>query len=47
MEAVKCKVPFLQILHVDTGDTLELRMTDGDYIADITLNIELVGLGFD
>merc|ERR1712210_26931 len=35
------------ILHMDTGDTLELRMTDGEDISFITLNIELVGLGFD
>ena len=41
------KLPFLQILHLDAGDTLELRMTDGNYIAHITLNIELTGLGFD
>ena len=32
---------------MDTGDTLELRMTDGEDIKWITLNIELVGLGFD
>ena len=38
---------FLQILHLDAGDTLELRMTEGTYINSITLNIELVGLGFD
>ena len=38
---------FLQILHLDAGDTLELRMTDGNYISHITLNIELTGLGFD
>ena len=47
MEAVNCKVTFLQILHMDTGDTLELRMTDGQYIMKISLNIELIGLGFD
>merc|ERR1712192_1515 len=35
------------ILHLDVGDTLELRMTSGDYIREITLNIELTGLGFD
>jgi len=35
------------ILHMDAGDTLELRMTTGNYIFDITLNIELIGLGFD
>ena len=39
--------PFLQILHLDVGDTMELRMTDGNYIGEITLNIELTGLGFD
>ena len=38
---------FLQILHMDYGDTLELRMTQGDYIGYITFNIELTGLGFD
>ena len=32
---------------MDTEDTLELRMTDGEDISFITLNIELVGLGFD
>ena len=32
---------------MDAGDTLELRMTTGDYIHAITLNIELIGLGFD
>ena len=32
---------------MDTGDTLELRMTDGEDISFITLNIELVGSGFD
>ena len=31
---------------MDAGDTLDLRMTSG-YIMDITLNIELTGLGFD
>ena len=41
------KSPLLQILHMEAGDTMELRMTDGDYISDITLNIELIGLGFD
>merc|ERR1712212_44196 len=35
------------ILHMDAGDTLELRMTEGNYISQITLNIELIGLGFD
>ena len=41
------KLPFLQILHMDAGDILELRMTQGDYIIEITLNIVLSGLGFD
>ena len=41
------KLPFPQILHLDAGDTLELRMTSGNYIYAITLNIELIGLGFD
>jgi len=35
------------ILHLDAGDTLELRMTMAGYINRITLNIELLGLGFD
>ena len=38
---------FLQILHMDAGDTLELRMTEGDLVGKITFNIELSGLGFD
>ena len=38
---------FLQILHLDAGDSLELRMTGGQYIKQITLNIVLTGLGFD
>ena len=38
---------FLQILHMDAGDTLELRMTDGNAIRWITLNIKLIVLGFD
>ena len=42
----KCKITFLQILHLDAGDTLELRMAEGS-IRSITLNIELIGLGFD
>jgi len=37
----------IMILHLDEGDALELRMTDGNYISKITLNIELIGLGFD
>ena len=36
-----------QILHMDAGDNLELRMTSGDGVGYITLNIELTGLGFD
>ena len=32
---------------MDEGETLELRMTNGDYIYGITLNIELLGLGYD
>ena len=32
---------------MDAGDTLELKMTHGQYIDRITLNIELSGLGFD
>ena len=39
------KSSFLQILHMDAGDTLELRMTSSDYIKQITLNIKLIGLG--
>ena len=35
------------MLHLDAGDTLELRLTKGDHIEDITLNIELTRLGFD
>ena len=35
------------MLHLDAGDTLELRLMIGDHIKDITLNIELTGLGFD
>merc|ERR1719400_1185512 len=35
------------ILHLDAGDTLELRMTAGELISQVTLNIELTGLGFD
>merc|ERR1712241_1242536 len=31
------------IIHMDAGDTLELKMTHGDYIKWITLNIELSG----
>ena len=46
MKVDKCKVIiFYQILHMDAGDTLELRMTSGDYINQITLNIELIGSG--
>ena len=32
---------------MDAGDTLELKMTLGEWIKYITLNIELSGLGFD
>lgn len=32
---------------MDEADTLELRMTSGNWINRITLNIELIGLGFD
>ena len=32
---------------MDAGDTLELRMTEGDLVGKITFNIELSGLGFD
>jgi len=35
------------ILHMDEGDTLEMRMTDGKGISTITLDIALIGLGFD
>jgi len=35
------------ILHMDAGDTLELRMTEGNAINQISLNIVLTGLGFD
>ena len=38
------KSQFLQILHMDT---LDLRMTKGDWIYAITFNIELIGIGFD
>lgn len=37
----------IMILHMNLGDTLELRLEDGDWINRITLNIELTGLGFD
>ena len=43
----KFEIAFLQIFHMDAGDTLDLRMTEGNYIKHITLNIELIGLGFD
>merc|ERR1712037_537490 len=35
------------ILHMDAGDTLELRLVKGVFINLISLNIELTGLGFD
>ena len=38
---------FFQILHLEAGDTLELKMTSGGDIAKVTLNIELTGLGYD
>ena len=38
-------VRFLQILHLDVGDTLELRMK-GAYISRIILNIELIGFDY-
>ena len=41
------KINIPQILHMDAGETLELRMTEGDYFDAITFNIELTGLGFD
>ena len=50
MKIAKCikQSQFPQILHLDTGDTLELRKTgDAGYINKVTFNIELVGLGFD
>ena len=44
---IAVKLPFLQILHMDAGDTLELRIVHADYVHSITFNIELTGLGFD
>ena len=41
------KITIIQILHMDAGDTLDLRMTSGNWIKEITLNIELIGLGFN
>ena len=38
---------FPQILHMDEGDILELRLTEGSFIRHVTFNIELVGLGYD
>ena len=35
------------MLHLDAGDTLELKLRIGNHIKDIALNIELTGLGFD
>ena len=35
------------MLHLDAGDTLELRMTEGKLVKRFILNIELIGLGFD
>ena len=34
---------FLEIPQMDARDTVELRMVDGTFIKDITLNIELIG----
>ena len=47
MLAAKYKITIIQILHLDAGDTLELRLTEGNFVSYITLNIELTGLGFD
>ena len=33
---------FPQILQLDAGDNLELKMIEGDNVSAITLNIELV-----
>ena len=44
---MKVKSPFPQIIHLDAGDTLELRMAQGNLVQHITFNIELTGLGFD
>ena len=41
------KSTFLQIPHLDAGDTVELRITEGYYVHSISLNIQLTGLGFD
>ena len=46
-QVVICQTIHPQILHLDAGDTLELRMTAGELISQVTLNIELTGLGFD
>jgi len=35
------------IIHLDAGDTLELRMREGKLVKRFTFNIELSGLGFD
>merc|ERR1711962_1802323 len=35
------------IIHMDNGDTLNLRITEGWRIGKITLNIELISSGFD
>ena len=32
---------------MDEGDSLKLRITNCNHIREITLNIELIGLGFD
>ena len=46
-KAIICQTILLQMIHLDAGDTLELRMTNGQLISQITFNIELAGLGFD
>ena len=46
-QAIICHNILLQMLHLEAGDTLELRMANGQVISQITLNIELAGLGFD
>ena len=32
---------------MDAGETLELRMIEGNAIKSFTLNIELIGFGYD
>ena len=43
MTGSRIEVTFLEIPQMDARDTLELRMVDGTFIKDITLNIELIG----